>query len=103
MKKRIKVMRMVIYSQSRQAIWNFDDVSRLHVTGQGTGIQIVARNGSGGEVAKYHNREQASFVLGMFVSAVAAGDKTFDFPTETEMEHAKQHGSNGGGKRHGGS
>ena len=92
---------MILYTQNRQAIWNFDDVSRLHVTGQGTGIQIVARNGSGGEVAKYRNREQATFVLGMLVSAVDAQDSSFVFPTEGELEHAKQHGASGGGKRHG--
>ena len=94
---------MILYTQNRQAVWNFDDTSRLHITGQGTGIQIVARNGSGGEVAKYRNREQATFVMGMFVSAVENGEKAFAFPTEIEMEHAKQHGSSGGGKRHGGS
>lgn len=94
---------MVLYTQNRQAVWNFDDTSRLHVTGQGTGIQIVARNGSGGEVAKYRTREQATFVMGMFVSAVGSNEKVFAFPTETEIEHSRQHGSSGGGSRHGGS
>ena len=94
---------MIIVTQNRQAIWNFDDVSRLHVTGRGTGIQVVGKNGSGGEVAQYHNREQATFVLGMFQSAVAAEDRTFAFPSQEELTFAKQHGSSGGGSGHGGS
>lgn len=40
---------MAIYTQNRQAVWNFADISRLHVTGNGTGIQAVAKNGAGGE------------------------------------------------------
>lgn len=94
---------MIIFTQNRQAIWNFDDISRLHVTGNGTGIQAVGRNGSGGEIARYRNREQCTYVLGMLESAINAGDNTFCFPQERELEHAKQHGSTGGGSRHGGS
>jgi len=40
---------IVIYTQNRQAVWNFADISRFHVTGNGTGIQAVAKNGAGGE------------------------------------------------------
>lgn len=94
---------MIIVTQNKQAIWNFDDISRLHITGRGTGIQAVARNGSGGEVAQYHNREQATFVMGMLQSAVAADDRAFVFPTQEELTFAKQHGSSGGGRGHGGS
>ena len=94
---------MIIMTQGKAAIWNFDDLSRLHITGNGTGIQAVARNGGGGEVARYRNREQCIFVLEMFLSAVDADDEVFVFPTEQSLEFAKQHGSSGGGKRHGGS
>ena len=94
---------MVIVTQNKQAIWNFDDVSRLHVTGNGTGIQIVAKNGAGGEVARYRNREQCTYVLEMFISSFNADDKSFSFPTEIFLDHAKSHTSSGGGKRHGGS
>lgn len=94
---------MILYTQSREAVWNFADISRLYVTGQGTGIQATARNGAGGEVARYRNREQASFVLRMLVAAIDAGEESFTFPTEGELEHAKQHGQSGGGKKHGGS
>ena len=92
-----------IYTQNRQALWNYEDISRFHVTGNVTGIQAVAKNGAGGELARYRNREQCTFVLGMLVSALEMDDRTFTFPTEGELEHAKQHGSTGGGKRHGGS
>lgn len=96
---------MIIYTQNRQAIWNFDDISRLHINGNGTGIQAVAKNGSGGEVAKYRNREQCTYVLGMLESAVAADERTFTFPQEQEIQHAKQHGANVTSRKagHGGS
>ena len=94
---------MIILTQNKQAIWNFDDISRLHVTGRGTGIQAVARNGSGGEVAQYRDREQATFVMEMMASAISAGDSVFYFPAERELLHAKQHTSKGGGSRHGSS
>lgn len=94
---------MIIMTQGRAAIWNFDDLSRLHITGNGTGIQAVARNGGGGEVARYRNREQCIYVMEMFLASVAAEDRAFIFPAEKELEFAKQHGSSGGGKRHGGS
>ena len=93
---------MAIHSQNRQAIWNYDDISRFHVTGNGQGIQAVAKNGAGGELAKYRNREQCTFVLEMLFSAIDAGESAFRFPTENEIEHSKQHGISGG-KRHGGS
>ena len=94
---------MIILTQNKQAIWNFDDISRLHVTGRGTGIQAVARNGSGGEVAQYRDREQATFVMEMMASAISAGDSVFYFPAERELLHAKQHTSKVGGSRHGSS
>ena len=94
---------IAIYTQNRQAVWNFADISRFHVTGNGTGIQAVAKNGAGGELARYKNREQCTYVLGMLMSAFDAGEQTFIFPTEKELEHAKQHSAAGGGKRHGGS
>lgn len=94
---------MILVTQNRQAIYNFDDVSRLYVTGRGTGIQAVTKNGSGGEVAQYRSREQATFVMGMFQAAAAADDRTFVFPTQEELTFASQHGSSGGGHRHGGS
>lgn len=94
---------IAIYTQNRQAIWNYKDISRLHVTGNGTGIQAVATNGAGGEIARYRNREQCTHVMGMFIASLDAGDDTFVFPTEKEIEYAKQHTASGGGKRHGGS
>lgn len=94
---------MIIVTQNKQAVWNFDDVSRLHVTKPGTGIQAVARNGSGGEVAQYRNREQAAIAIEMFYMAAAAGEKVFVFPTQEVFSSAKQHGYTGGGRGHGGS
>ena len=94
---------IAIYTQNRQVVWNFADISRFHVTGNGTGIQAVAKNGAGGELAKYKSREQCTYVLGMLMSAIDADERTVTFPTEKEIEYAKQHGSTGGGKRHGGS
>ena len=94
---------IVIYTQNRQAVWSFADISRFHVTGNGTGIQAVAKNGAGGELARYRNREQCTYVLGMLMSALEDDERVFVFPTEQEIEYAKQHGSTGGGKRHGGS
>ena len=29
-----------IYTQNRQALWNYEDISRFHVTGNGTGIRL---------------------------------------------------------------
>lgn len=94
---------IAIYTQNKQAVWNYADISRFHVTGNGTGIQAVARNGAGGELARYKNREQCTFVLEMLMSALEADERTFSFPTERDIEYAKQHTSTGGGKRHGGS
>jgi len=94
---------IAIYTQNRQAVWNFADISRFHVTGNGTGIQAVAKNGAGGELARYKSREQCTYVLEMLMSALDADDRTFIFPAEKELEHAKQHGATGGGKRHGSS
>ena len=94
---------IAIYTQNKQVIWNYDDISRFHVTGNGTGIQVVAKNGSGGELARYRNREQCTHVLGMLISALEADEKTFVFPMGKEIEHARQQSSTGGGKRHGGS
>lgn len=99
----VKGEKMIIFTQNKQAVWNFDDMSRLHVTGTGTGIQAVGRNGSGGEIARYRNREWCVYALEMLISAIEAGDKTFTFPNEREMEHRTAHGVSGGGKRHGGS
>lgn len=82
---------IAIYTQNRQAVWNFADISRFHVTGNGTGIQAVAKNGAGGELARYKNREQCTYVLEMLMSAFDADERTFVFPTEKELEHAKQH------------
>ena len=73
------------------------------MTGNGTGIQAVAKNGAGGELARYKNREQCTYVLEMLISAIDADERTFTFPAEKELEHAKQHGATGGGKRHGSS
>ena len=94
---------IAIYTQNRQAVWNYDDLSRLHVTGNGTGIQAMAKNGAGGELARYRSREQCTFVLGMLISAIESDEKVFTFPTEQEIEYANQHSATGGGKRHGGS
>lgn len=94
---------MILVNQTKQAIWNFDDVSRLHVNGQRNGIQVVARNGSGGELGRYRGQEQCTYVMELFAAAIAADDKVFVFPTEVELEHARQHGTSGGGRRHGGS
>jgi hypothetical protein len=94
---------MILLGQNKQVIWNFDDISRLHVTGRGTGIQAIGRNGAGGELAQYRNREQASYVLEMLASAISADDRLFTFPSEQELLHAKQHTSTGGGSRHGSS
>ena len=91
---------IAIYTQNRQAVWNFSDISRLH---DGTGIQAMAKNGAGGEVARYKSREQCTYVLEMLMSAIDADERTFTFPAEKELEHAKQHGATGGGKRHGSS
>ena len=79
---------IAIYTQNRQAVWNFADISRFHVTGNGTGIQAVAKNGAGGELARYKNREQCTYVLEMLMSAFDADERTFVFPTEKELEHA---------------
>lgn len=94
---------IAIYAQNRQVVWNYMDISRFHITGNGTGIQAVAKNGAGGELARYRNREQCTFVLSMLMAALESDDRTFTFPTEREIEHAKQNGATGGGKRHGGS
>ena len=94
---------IAIYAQNRQAIWNYTDISRVHVTRDGTGIQVVAKNGTGGELARYRNREQCTFVLEMLISAIETDELTFTFPMEDEVTYAKQHNSTGGGKRHGGS
>lgn len=94
---------MVIITQNKQALWNFDDISRIHVTGNGTGLQAVGRNGAGGEIAKYKSREQCTFVLGMLESAIAAEERTFAFPTIESIQHNTIHRSSGGGSRHGGS
>lgn len=94
---------MVILTQNKQALWNFDDISRFHVTGNGTGIQAVGRNGAGGEVAKYKNREQCTFVMEMLESAISAEERAFAFPSVEEIQHNRTHTSSGGGKRHGGS
>jgi hypothetical protein len=94
---------MILFTQNKQAIWNFDDVSRLHLTSQGNAVVLVSKNGAGGEMGKYRSREQAVFVMGMLISAVESDERSFCFPTEQELEHAKQHGSSGGGSRHGGS
>lgn len=94
---------IAIYTQSKQAVWNFADISRFHVTGNGTGIQAVAKNGAGVELARYKSREQCTYALWMLISALEADERTFAFPTEGEIEYAKQHSSTGGGKRHGGS
>lgn len=94
---------IAIYTQNRQAVWNFADISRVYVNSNGAGIQVAAKNGAGGELGRYKNREQCTYVLQMFMSALEADERTFAFPTEREIEHAKQHSSTGGGKRHGGS
>lgn len=94
---------MVIITQNKQAIWQFNDITRLHVTGTGTGIQAVAQNGSGGEIAKYKNRDQCIIALGMLVAAIDANENTFSFPGENELQRNIQHSVSGGGKRHGGS
>ena len=94
---------MIIVGQNKRVVWNFDDVSRVHVTGRGTGIQVVARNGSGGEVAQYRDREQSTYVMEMLASAISAQENVFAFPSERELQHAKQHTSTGGGSRHGSS
>lgn len=94
---------MILVTQNKQAVWNFDDISRLHVTGSGTGIQAVAKNGAGGEIAKYKNRDQCVCVLMMLETAIRADERTFSFPNVESLEHVKYHSSSGGGKRHGGS
>ena len=94
---------IAIYTQNRQAVWNLSDISRVYITSNGTGIQAVTKNGAGGELARYKNREQCTYVLGTLISAIDADERTFVFPTEKELEHAKQHSTAGGGKRHGGS
>lgn len=95
-----------IYTQNKQAIWNYDDVSRIHITGSGKGINVIARGGAGGEAAKYSTRDQCIFVMEMLMAALEADDRTFVFPEEAELEQCmlhKRHSSSGGGNRHGGS
>lgn len=84
---------MLIFIQSHQAVWNFDDVSRINVNGSGTGIVLTTRNGNGGELGKYRNREVCTYVMEMLVSAIEDGEPSFTFPTEESLEHARQHGS----------
>ena len=93
----------VIVTQNGQAIWNFSDISRLHVTGNGTGIQAVAKNGAGGEVAKYKHRDQCTMVLSLLESEIREGSRTFVFPSIEALDNHMHHSSSGGGKRHGGS
>ena len=95
-----------IYTQNKQAIWNYDDVSRIHITGSGKGINVVAKGGAGGEAAKYRTRDQCIYVMEMLMAALAADDRTFVFPGEVELEQQMQHmrhSCSGGGSRHGGS
>ena len=94
---------MILFTQNRHAIWNFDDISRIHISGTGTSILVVTRTGNGGELAKYRTREQTVFVMGMIESAIVAQERSFALPTERELEHPRQHGSRGGGSDHGGS
>ena len=63
----------------------------------------IRRIRGGSEIARYKSREQCTYVLEMLMSALDADERTFIFPAEKEIEHAKQHSATGGGKRHGGS
>ena len=96
-----------LFTQNRQAIWNYDSsVSCLHITKSGNSINVVTKNGAGGEAAKYRTREQCIFVMEMLMAALEADDRTFAFPGEVELEQRMlhmRHSSSGGGSRHGGS
>ena len=94
---------MIIMNQAKTAIYNFDDISKVYVSS--TGIQAETRTRNGGQLGKYRNQETCSFVLQMMASAVQDGEALFEFPSEQEMEHAKQHRSHVKVKenRHGGS
>lgn len=96
-----------LFTQNRQAVWNYNSsVSYLHITKSGNSINVVTKNGAGGEAAKYRTREQCIFVMEMLMAALAADDRTFVFPEEAELEQQMQHmrhSSSGGGNRHGGS
>ena len=96
-----------LFTQNRQAVWNYDNsVSYLHITKSGNSINVVTKNGAGGEAAKYRTREQCIFVMEMLMAALEADDRTFVFPGEVELEQRMQHmrhSSSGGGSRHGGS
>lgn len=96
-----------LFTQNRQAVWNYDSsVSYLHITKSGNSINVVTKNGAGGEAAKYRTREQCIFVMEMLMAALEADDRTFAFPEEAELEQRmlhKRHSSSGGGNRHGGS
>ena len=37
---------MIILTQNKQAVWNFDDISRLHVTGRGQRFFVPVRKGT---------------------------------------------------------
>ena len=92
-----------VLAQNSQAVWNFASLANIHISKPGTSIQAVAQNGSGGELAQYSNRDQCFYAMEMLASALASDEAVFAFPTERQLERARQHGSAGGGRRHGGS
>ena len=83
---------MVIMNQGKSALWNFNDVTRLVVNGDGKTINITASGGSGGGMGEYRDRQQCQFVLGMVASAYQAGEEFFQMPSRTEVKEKMKQG-----------
>jgi len=76
---------MLIVTQNERAVWNCDDMQRLHITSKNTQINLIAKNGSGGEVASYRSLETCIAAMQDFVAACEAGATSYRFLTEDEF------------------
>lgn len=79
---------IVIKEQNGNCLYNWDDISDIHVSpcDKGSfGIQAERKTGRGGRIATYRQKVFAEAALDMLYIAIRDGEWGFEFPPEDGM------------------
>lgn len=96
---------MILMGKNSGTIVNLSQVENIFIGGDRCSIKANMASRSGCELAKYDNAEQCRYAMEMLYEAIKGDERAFQFPKESEMEHARQQRSQFRTKanRHGGS
>lgn len=76
---------MMIVTQNRKAIYNFDDISKIAVRKDCEGITIETISGGSADAGRYHGVRACQRVIGMMSKFAEEGKNVFWFPKEDSI------------------